>query len=127
MTTIPRSRPPQVGSAESRVVTCVIAKTKTRSKKSSSGVTRSMRPEASTAKTLPNDEHVARRAPHQACAHGSVDQAAQPASATDDDHARAAFLGGRANLARRIADGRSRRHADVSLAEEGARLVQRLT
>src|SRR5262245_42149397 len=46
----PRRRPLHVGSCESSVVTCVIAKTKTRSKKSSSGVTRSTRadPEAST-------------------------------------------------------------------------------
>ena len=40
-TRIPRSRPPQVGSAEIIVVTCVSPKTKTRSKKSSSGLTRS--------------------------------------------------------------------------------------
>src|SRR6476659_3314481 len=36
---MPRPRPCQVGSWLSRLVTCVIAKTKTRSKKSSSGVT----------------------------------------------------------------------------------------
>ena len=51
-TRIPRSRPPQVGSAESIVVTCVSPKTKTRSKKSSSGLTRSSRWEASTRGTL---------------------------------------------------------------------------
>ena len=40
-TSTPRSRPPHVGSAAMNPVTCVIAKTKIRSKKSSSGVTRS--------------------------------------------------------------------------------------
>ena len=38
-TSIPRRTPPQVGSSASPLVTWVIAKTKTRSKKSSSGVT----------------------------------------------------------------------------------------
>src|SRR4051794_12509592 len=37
---MPRSRPPHVGSAAISAVTCVMAKTKTRSKKSSSGETR---------------------------------------------------------------------------------------
>jgi hypothetical protein len=39
-TSIPRASPRHVGSAASMVVTCVIANTNTRSKKSSSGVTR---------------------------------------------------------------------------------------
>ena len=51
-TRIPRSRPPQVGSSEIMVVTCVSPKTKTRSKKSSSGLTRSSPWEASTRETL---------------------------------------------------------------------------
>src|SRR3954447_2222088 len=53
-TTRPRTSPPQVGSFESRLVTWVIANTKTRSKKSSSGVTRSTcsDADASTARTL---------------------------------------------------------------------------
>jgi hypothetical protein len=39
-TSIPRKTPPAVASADIRLVTCVKAKTKTRSKNSSSGVTR---------------------------------------------------------------------------------------
>jgi hypothetical protein len=38
-TSIPRRTPPQVGSCARKLVTCVIANTNTRSKKSSSGVT----------------------------------------------------------------------------------------
>src|SRR5207342_3268736 len=110
-----------VGSAASRAVTCVIAKTKTRSKKSSSGVTRSTRSEASTERTLPDDENVAGRAPHEACAHGAVDQAPQPGAAPDNDHACSALFGRRADLTGRIPNGGPRGHPDLPLAEKSAR------
>ena len=91
------------------VVTCVIAKTKTRSKKSSSGVTRSTRAdsEASTrtdAIDSVHDENVARRLADEPCADGAVDQAPQSAAPADDDHSGPALLGGGADLVRRISD-----------------------
>src|SRR5262245_22849239 len=128
-TTRPRSSPPQVGSRESSAVTCVIAKTKTRSKKSSSGVTRSTRGDASTrtdAIGSVHDQNVARRPAHEPCADGAVDQSAQPAPAPDDDHSGPALLGGGADLARRVANGLVWGHAHVPFSEECLCLVEHL-
>src|SRR6266508_2698649 len=95
------------------LVTCVIAKTKTRSKNSSSGVTRSSRWEPSTAEDAigsVHDENVARRLPHESRAHRTMDHAPQAAPLPDDDDSGTNSVCGGADLRRRIPDGSDRRH-----------------
>src|SRR6266540_2033263 len=121
-----RPTPGQVGSDESMLVTWVIANTKTRSKKSSSGVTRSSRSprEASTRQKLVHDEYVAGRLPHKPRAHGAVDQPPQPAAAADDDDCSPALLRGGTNLRGRVSDRLQGAHLDSVLCEQQPRLPE---